>query len=171
MKLYRSSLPWPQHGGSVWIRLTYPVIFKSFTVPSQRMNISEFVKRVYLCLFYTPNGWSSKRCVENLHQWTKRTRKQLSFAINMVWQEQKNHVDDCYFCLTKTSSMACTTTAPPPNITWNFSWNSHVWSFFSCILGIEAFFGEGFKVFCIVLVKDWRKSLRFFVFPLFFKYS
>ena len=114
MKLYRSSLPWPQHGGSVWIRLTYPVIFKSFTVPSQRMNISEFVKRVYLCLFYTPNGWSSKRCVENLHQWTKRTRKQLSFAINMVWQEQKNHVDDCYFCLTKTSSMACTPPAPPP---------------------------------------------------------
>ena len=114
MKLYRSSLPWPQHGGSVWIRLTYPVIFKSFTVPSQRMNISEFVKRVYLCLFYTPNGWSSKRCVENLHQWTKRTRKQLSFAINMVWQEQKNHVDDCYFCLTKTSSMACTPPPPPP---------------------------------------------------------
>ena len=30
-------------------------------------------------------------------------RKQLSFGIFIVWWEHKNHVADCYFCLTKTS--------------------------------------------------------------------
>ena len=33
----------------------------------------------------------------------KRTSKQLSFGIPMVWRVQKNHADDCYFCLTKIS--------------------------------------------------------------------
>ena len=40
--------------------------------------------------------------VKNLCQWTREARTQLSFRIPMVWQE-KNHVDDCYFCLTKPS--------------------------------------------------------------------
>lgn len=84
----------------------------SFTVPSQRMNISEFVKRAYLAYFKLKVGdqdksWAPhnvcKPCVENLRQWTKGRRKQLSFGIPMVWREQKSHVDDCYFCLTKTS--------------------------------------------------------------------
>ncbi len=35
---------------------------------------------------------------EHLRQWTKGTRKSMSFAIPMVWREPKNHVDDCYFC-------------------------------------------------------------------------
>lgn len=31
------------------------------------------------------------------------TTKQLTVGIPMVWQEQKDYVDECYFCLTKTS--------------------------------------------------------------------
>lgn len=82
----------------------------SFTEPSQRMNISEFEKRASLAYFKIKIGDQDKSlaphnvcksCVENLHQWTKGRRKQLSFGIPMVWREQKNHVDD--FCLTKTS--------------------------------------------------------------------
>ena len=52
----------------------------------------------------------------------------------------------------------------PVNLFWSnlhpmflllcFSWNSHVWSFFSSILGIETFFSEGLKAFYVVLVKD-----------------
>ena len=35
--------------------------------------------------------------------WTKGTRENLAFGIPMVWQEQKYHSTDCYFCLVKTS--------------------------------------------------------------------
>ena len=62
----------------------------SFTVPSQRMNISEFVKRAYLPYFklkmgdqdksYAPHN-VCKPCVEKLRQWAKGTRRQLSFDI------------------------------------------------------------------------------------------
>ena len=41
-----------------------------------------------------------------------------------------------------------------------FSWNSRVWSFFSSILGIETFFLEGFKVFCVVLMKDKSSQIK-----------
>ena len=79
-----------QHGESVWIRLG------SFTVPSQRMNISEFVKKAYLAYFKLKIGdqgksWAPhstcKPCVENLRHCTKGTRKQLSFVIPMVWEK------------------------------------------------------------------------------------
>ena len=44
-----------------------------------------------------------KASVKNLCQWTRGARIELSFGIPMVWQEKKNHVDDCYFCLKKPS--------------------------------------------------------------------
>ena len=40
------------------------------------------------------------------------------------------------------------------------SWNSRVWSFFLSILGIETFFLEGFKVFCVVLMKDKSSQIK-----------
>ncbi|UYV79958.1 hypothetical protein LAZ67_18001192 [Cordylochernes scorpioides] len=39
-----------------------------------------------------------KTCVETLRLWTKGER-QLTFGIPMVWQEPKNHNNDCYFCV------------------------------------------------------------------------
>ena len=96
--------------------LNLPVSFcyicGSFTVLSQRMSISEFVKRAYLTYFKVKmddqdKSWAlhntCKPCVKNLCQSRKETRKQLSFGIRMVWREQKNHLDDSYFCLTETS--------------------------------------------------------------------
>ena len=56
----------------------------SFTVPSQRMNISDFLKKVYLADFQVRLGdqdkyWAlhqvCKPCVENLRQWTKEKRE------------------------------------------------------------------------------------------------
>ena len=56
----------------------------SFRVPSQTINISEFVKRVYLAYFKLKirdqrKSWAAhnvcKPCVENLHQWTKGNKK------------------------------------------------------------------------------------------------
>ena len=60
------------------------------------MNISEFVKRAYLAYFKLKMGDQDKSwvpynvckpCVEDLRQWAKGTRKQLSFGIPMVWWE------------------------------------------------------------------------------------
>lgn len=83
-----------------------------FTIAKQRTNITRFVKQAYLAYFQLPLGQQDKPwvphtvckpCVENLRQWTKGKRKHLSFGKPMVWREPRNHVDDCYFCLTKTS--------------------------------------------------------------------
>ena len=30
----------------------------------------------------------------------------MSFGIPMVWREPKNHVDDCYFCITQTQGFS-----------------------------------------------------------------
>jgi len=38
---------------------------------------------------------------ECLRHWTNRERKSLKFGVHMVWREQKNHHDDCYFCVVK----------------------------------------------------------------------
>ena len=74
--------------------------------------ISDFVKKAYFVYFKLKMGDQDKSRAphnlcesyfENLRQKTKRIRKQLSFDIPMMWREQKNHVDDCFFCPTKTS--------------------------------------------------------------------
>ena len=79
-----------------------------FTLPKQRRNISEFVKRAYYCYFNVKIGHQDKpwaphkvchSCEENLRQWTKGTDK-ITFAILMLWREPQDHITDCYFCLT-----------------------------------------------------------------------
>ena len=79
-----------------------------YTLPDSRKDISDFVKRAYLGYFGCKLGdqdkeWAPhivcKCCVESLRHWTKGKRKSLSFGIPMVWREQQNHFDDCYFCL------------------------------------------------------------------------
>jgi hypothetical protein len=32
--------------------------------------------------------------------WFSKKLKSLSFGIPMIWREQQNHYDDCYFCMT-----------------------------------------------------------------------
>ena len=46
-----------------------------------------------------------KACVESLVLWSVRKIKSLSFGIPMVWGEEKDHVTDCYFCMTKLHGM------------------------------------------------------------------
>ncbi|XP_070613747.1 uncharacterized protein [Erythrolamprus reginae] len=84
----------------------------SFTIPSQRTNISTFVRQAYLAYFKVKIGdqdksWAPhkvcKQCVERLRMWTKGTRDKLPFGIPMIWQEPRDHSSDCYFCIVKTS--------------------------------------------------------------------
>lgn len=83
-----------------------------FTIPSQRTNISTFVRQAYLAYFKVRIGdqdksWAPhkvcKQCVESLRMWTKGTRGKLPFGIPMIWREPKDHLSDCYFCIVKTS--------------------------------------------------------------------
>jgi len=38
-------------------------------------------------------------CVEGLPYWYDGKQKAMPFAIPIQWREQKNHYDDCYFCI------------------------------------------------------------------------
>ena len=77
------------------------------TVLKQKLNIRDFVKKVYFAYFGLKLGdqdkaWAPhkvcKRCVEDLRNWFKGKLKAFRYGIPMVWREQKNHSDDCYFC-------------------------------------------------------------------------
>ena len=79
-----------------------------FTVPKQRQNITDFVKKAYLAYFGIKLGdqdkfWAPpkvcKTCIENLRQCIMGKRKSLSFGIPMIWREPANQVGDCYFCI------------------------------------------------------------------------
>ena len=83
-----------------------------FTIPSQRANISVFVKEAYFAYFKVKLGdqgkpWVPhkvcKQCVESLRMSTKETREKMPFWILMVWREQKDHSTDCYFYSVRTS--------------------------------------------------------------------
>ena len=43
---------------------------------------------------------SCNRCRTSLLFWLDGKRKQMLFAVPMVWREQSDHVTDCYFCMT-----------------------------------------------------------------------
>ena len=82
----------------------------SFSAPSQRKDISDFVKRAYLAYFKIRLGdqdksWAPhqacKTCMEHLRQWTKGTRDGLKFGIPVICREPKDHVTDYYFCIVK----------------------------------------------------------------------
>lgn len=78
-----------------------------FVVKKHQRNITDFVKKVYFAYFGVKIGdqekhWAPHKvcyvCVEDLRKWSKKEKKAFRFAVPMVWREQKNHSDDCYFC-------------------------------------------------------------------------
>ena len=80
----------------------------NFTLKTQRRNITDFVKRVYFAYFKVKLGdqdkhWAPhkvcKTCIESLRSWSQGKNAKLKFGIPMVWREQTNHLEDCYFCL------------------------------------------------------------------------
>ncbi|KAK3774889.1 hypothetical protein RRG08_007248 [Elysia crispata] len=86
----------------------------SFMAPKQKRNISDFVKRAYFSYFKLKLGdqdktWAPHKvchsCEESLRQWTKGKDK-ISFSIPMVWREPRDHITDCYFCLTCVSGFS-----------------------------------------------------------------
>lgn len=87
-------------------------IYDQYTSKGQKRNITPFIKSLYLGYFNMKLGDQDKNfaphivcktCVENLRQWYKGLLPSMPFGIPMVWREQTNHFDDCYFCVCKVS--------------------------------------------------------------------
>lgn len=84
------------------------------TFTSQRRNFTSLIEQCYLDYFGFPvmnqdKSWVPHKCcvtcVRLLLGWAKQEPRHLSFAIPMIWTEQKDHVSDCYFCLTQTKGI------------------------------------------------------------------
>ena len=77
---------------------------------SKHRNITPTIKFAYEQYFGCKLGdqdkcWaphiSCQRCAKVLLAWIQGVRKQMPFAIPMIWTEPTNHATDCYFCLSK----------------------------------------------------------------------
>ena len=78
-------------------------------VALSQAKITDFVKKAYEAYFQVKLGDQDKPfaphvccklCVENLRHWRNNKRKSMPFGVPMVWREGKDHVTDCYFCMT-----------------------------------------------------------------------
>ncbi|GFO39812.1 hypothetical protein PoB_006631700 [Plakobranchus ocellatus] len=83
-----------------------------FTESNRKVTLSPLVNTAYFHYFGCRVGdqdkdwaphFSCRRCANNLREWFNGKRKSMPFAVPMIWREQSNHVDDCYFCLTNIS--------------------------------------------------------------------
>ena len=83
-----------------------------FMMSSMRKTMSSKLKVAYHLYFGCQVGDQNKswaphycctQCYTSLTQWLNGKRKSMPFAVPMVWREQKNHTDDCYFCSTQVS--------------------------------------------------------------------
>lgn len=81
-----------------------------FTLKAQQRNITPVVRKAYELYFGCRIGdqdkaWaphiSCARCTNHLRAWLNRSRKSMPFAVPMVWREPRDHVTDCYFCITE----------------------------------------------------------------------
>ena len=99
----------PQCGKCKHSRDCFSCICGQFTVVKQRMQVNGFVRKAYYAHFDKKLGdqdkaWAPyivcKTCVENLCLWTKGMIK-MCFGILMIWHESRNHVKDCYICITQ----------------------------------------------------------------------
>ena len=84
------------------------------TLSSRQTKITHFVKQAYYAYFGVKLGdqdkpfaphMCCKTYVESLRLWTQRKMKCLPFGIPMIWREGKDHITDCYFCMTNLKGM------------------------------------------------------------------
>lgn len=81
-----------------------------YTLGKQSRRITSSVRQLYKAYFEIDLGDQDKpwaphtvcvTCISRLGLWSKGKSKSMPFGIPMVWREQKNHHDDCYFCMVK----------------------------------------------------------------------
>ena len=79
-----------------------------YTPPAHRVKLNSRIRHAYKHYFACQVGDQDKkwaphiccnRCRTSLLFWLDGKRKQMPFAVPMVWREQSDHVTDCYFCM------------------------------------------------------------------------
>jgi hypothetical protein len=77
---------------------------------SERRPLSQFVRKAYELYFGCKVGdqdkvWVPKICCSSCSRtlvgWLKGTHKSMPFAVPMARREPREHLNDCYFCMTK----------------------------------------------------------------------
>ena len=79
-----------------------------YTPPAHRVKLNSRIRYAYKHYFACQIGDQDKQwahiccncCRTSLLFWLEGKRKQMPFAVPMVWREQSDHVTDCYFCMT-----------------------------------------------------------------------
>jgi len=75
---------------------------------NQSQTITYFVKKYFYYYFGIKLGdqdksWAPHKvcisCVSTLRNWSMGRKISFSFGVPMVWRESKNHINDCYFCI------------------------------------------------------------------------
>ena len=90
------------------------MIFKSikYTTSDQRKNMTKRLRVAYKHYFGCEIGDQTKSwarhpcctvCYSGLTQWLNGKLNRMPFAVPMIWREQKDHLSDCYFCITNIS--------------------------------------------------------------------
>ena len=96
-------------------RDTFCYICGEYTLVHQKRSMTDIVKKAYHLYFGIKLGDQDKEwapyiccatCTVCLRAWLRGTRKTMPFAVPMIWREQKDHVTDCYFCLTNVSGFS-----------------------------------------------------------------
>jgi hypothetical protein len=81
-----------------------------FSPKSQRKSITPIVNEAYKLYFGCKVGdqdesWAllsyCSRSSQYLHGWLTGTHQSMPFTVPVVWRWQKEHLTNCYFCLTK----------------------------------------------------------------------
>ena len=97
----------PRHCKSNPDRFCY--ICGDYLIKGRERTITSTVATAYEQYFQCKIGdqektWAPNKCCLNcavtLRAWLNGSRKSMPFAIPMVWREPKDHITDCYFCLT-----------------------------------------------------------------------
>lgn len=85
------------------------------TFKSQRRSITHNVKKAYYLYFGCKVGEQDKNwaphvccvtCYVKLTEWLWGKNNSMSFAVPMIWGQPTSHLEDCYFCITKTEGFS-----------------------------------------------------------------
>ena len=86
----------------------FSYICDKVVLPHNQEKITTFVKKSYHDYFGVKLGNQDrpfashvfcKTCVEDFRGWRDGKRKNMSFAIPMVWREREDYIRDYYFCI------------------------------------------------------------------------
>ena len=77
------------------------------TFAKEKCSITSHIKKLYKAYFHCDIGdqdksWASHVCcltiVKTLSTWYARKNFHMKFGVPMIWHEQKDHSNHCYFC-------------------------------------------------------------------------